>query len=151
MNSSQYQERLEKARISRQKAFERKVEKDRLKQRKTLQWALMQVKGAARRDTWSTDHANCFRFHSPPAESEAHIRAKFERFLEWRKHGAIVFTEMRWLDGSRSDLVICLNNGEVFIEEIAESEKEISLLAKEEKYPFPMKVIKCSEEKKKNQ
>jgi len=114
------------------------------KQHMNVNTAIMRVKEEARQDTWCTTHANCFRCSIGKAESEKHIRKKFDRFLEWRLFGATVFTELRLKDGSRPDLIICLNNGEVFIEEIVESEKEESLLLKEDKYPFPIKIIKSN-------
>jgi hypothetical protein len=107
-----------------------------------LFWAVKRVKEEARSDTWCTNHGNCFRCSQEPAESDAHARMKFERFLHWRRFGATVFTEVRWREAGRSYLVICLNNGEIFIEEIAVSEKEESLLLKEEKYPFPIKIFR---------
>ena len=109
----------------------------------TLDAAIRKVKDAAEMNTWSSNHVNCFRFTIGKGESEAHIRAKFERFLYWRLLGCSVATEVRWAKGcGRSDLVICMNNGEVFIEEIVCSEKEESLAAKENKYPFDFKVIR---------
>lgn len=137
-----YDRFIKRARIKRSAAFNRKVKKDKEKYQKSLIWALHSVKEQARQDTWSTAHKNCFRCSIGKGESEKHIRRKFERYLEWRKYGAVVFTELRLKDGSRPDLIICLSNGEVFIEEIVESEKEASLLLKEDKYPFPIKIIK---------
>jgi hypothetical protein len=138
MNEKTYQKAIE----ARKRAFERHKAKSTLKQKKSLQTALKRVYDEVRQDTFHPKLKNCFRCYSPPAESEAHIRAKFERYLDWIKVGAIVFTELIWKNNSRSDLVICLNNGEVQIEEIVESEKEESLLLKEDKYPFPFKVIR---------
>jgi len=139
MNEKTYQ----KAINARRRAFERHKAKHTLKEKSTLQSALNRVYEHVRKDTFSPKLKNCFRCYSPPAESEKHIRAKFERFFDWIKAGAIMFTELIWKDNSRSDLVICLNNGEVLIEEIVESEKEESIKLKEKKYPFPIKVVKA--------
>lgn len=147
MDPQKYKEMVEKAKIKRTAAIERRIQRkrvqDKTKAEKSLIWALNTVKDQARRDTWSTAHKNCFRCSIGEGESETHIRKKFDRFLEWRRFGATVFTELRLLDGSRPDLIVCLNNGEIFIEEIVESEKEASLLLKEEKYPFPIKIVRC--------
>ena len=113
------------------------------KRESNLDGAIRKVKEAAEMNTWSSNHVNCFRFTVGLGESEAHIRAKFERFLYWRLLGYSVATEIRWAkEGGRSDLVVMSNNGEVFIEEIVVSEKEESLAAKVDKYPFDFKVIR---------
>jgi len=109
------------------------------KRESTMKVAIEKVKAQARQDTWCSTHANCFRWYE--GETESHIRKKFEQFLEWRKFGATVFTELILKNKKRPDLVICLNNGEVFVEEIVESETEASLAAKDSSYPFPIKVI----------
>ena len=111
------------------------------KRESTLKAAIEKVKAQARQDTWCSVHANCFRWYE--SESEAHIRKKFERFLEWRKFGCVCFTELVLSNKKRPDLVICLNNGEVLVEEIVESETEASLIAKDKSYPFPIKIIYC--------
>jgi len=129
----------------RKESILRQLRRQKAKRESTLPAALGRVKEVARPDTWCTNHGNCFRCSIGDAESEAHARGKFERFIYWRQYGATVFTELRLKSGDRPDLVICLNNGEIFIEEIAESEKEVSLLAKKERYPFPMKIIRVEE------
>ena len=155
MDPQKYEEMAKKAKIKRTGAIERRIQRkrvqDALKKEKSLLWALNTVKEHARRDTWCTTHKNCFRCSitttgelEKKGESDIHIKKKFERYLYWRRFGATVYVELRLLDGSRPDLVICLNNGEIFIEEIVESEKEASLLLKEEKYPFPIKIVRCS-------
>jgi hypothetical protein len=141
MNEKSYQ----KAINARRRAFERYKAKHTLKEKSTLQSALNRVYEEARKDTWSTSHKNCFRGSisiDGKAETEAHLDKKYELWKEYRKAGATVFTELRLLDGSRPDLVVCWNNGEVEIVEVAHSEKEESILLKEDKYPFPMKVVK---------
>lgn len=143
MDQEKYERLKEMAREAKSRSFQRKVARDKERQESSLFWAVKRVKEEARSDTWCTNHGNCFRYSQEPAESDAHVRMKFERFLHWRKFGATVFTEVRWKEAGRSDLVICLNNGEIFIEEIVSSEKEESLLLKAEKYPFPIKIIKC--------
>lgn len=104
--------------------------------------AIGEVKKHARQDTWCSTHANCFKCSIGKGESMSHIMMKFQQFLEWRKFGATVYTELRWKNGTRSDLVVVLNNGETFIVEVVESESEQSLLEKSTKYPFPIKVVR---------
>ncbi|KKK53188.1 hypothetical protein LCGC14_3097270 [marine sediment metagenome] len=142
MDQEKYDKMLKRARIKRRESINRQFEIDMEKYQKTLIYALKSVKDQARPDTWSSAHKNCFRCSIGKGESEKHIRKKFERYLEWRKLGAVVFTELRLKDGSRPDLIVCLNNGSVFIEEIVESEKEASLLIKEKKYPFPIRIVR---------
>jgi len=146
MDPEKYERLKENAKRAKLRSFMRKVGQDKYKQEQSLFWAIKRVKEEARQDTWCTNHGDCFRCSTSEdgkAESPQHIAKKFERWLYWRKFGATVFTEVRWKEGGRSDLVICLNNGEIFIEEVAVSEKEGSLLLKEEKYPFPVKVVRC--------
>lgn len=117
-------------------------EKLREKRDSTLSTAISKVKDQARPDCWCTTHANCFQFSIGKSESESHIRAKFERFLNLRMIGYTVFTELRWKGkGGRSDLVVCANNGDVWIEEILESETDKKFEQKLDKYPFPVNKI----------
>lgn len=144
MDQDKYQRLKERAQAAKSRSFERHKINVQAKKENSLFWAVKRVKEEARADTWCTAHENCYRCSNEPAESEAHARMKFERFLYWRRLGASVFTEVRWKEAGRSDLVVCLNNGEIFIEEIVKSETEESLLRKEDKYPFPIKkVIQC--------
>ena len=121
--------------------YERYLRRRKAKMESTLEAALGKVKDKARTDTWSSVHKNCFRYSPYPAESDWHVQVKLQRHMYWRNKGATVFTEMRWKNGTRSDLVVCTKEGEVFIEEIVCSEKEASLVKKAEKYPFPLHII----------
>lgn len=114
-----------------------------------LDFAIQEVKEYARKDTWATSHANCFRC-SPSiegkGESDSHLFRKFQLYLEYRKLGYAVFTEtILEYNGStiRPDLIVCGNNGETEIIEIAESESEASLKKKADKYPFPERIVRC--------
>lgn len=124
------------------KAFNRKKAKDTAKIESSPISAIRRVKEEARQDTWCSIHNNCFRVTIGSGESDEHIRLKFEKFLELRRLGATVFSEVRWKNGSRSDLVAVFQNGHIEIFEIAVSEKEASLIEKEDKYPFRMTVIR---------
>ena len=115
--------------------------RQKLKRESTLSAAIGKVKETVRSSSWCSTHGNCFRWYE--GETEEHINAKFERFKEWRRHGATVFTELILKNGKRPDLIVCFSNGEVFIEEIAVTEAEASLAEKDLKYPFPIKVIRC--------
>jgi hypothetical protein len=127
--------------------IEKRKNRERSKRMSSIFYAINEVRQVARRDTWTTNHCNCFRC-SPSidgkGESDAHIRKKFELFLEYRKLGYICFTELI-LDSNlgRPDLVVCGNDGGVEIIEIVESESEASLKKKENKYPWPIKVVKA--------
>jgi len=146
MNTSQkYEELQEKAKIAKNKAFQRKIARDTLRKQNSLQGALKRVCEEARRDTWSTSHKNCFRGSisiDGKGETEAHLDKKYELWKEYRKAGATVFTELILKDGSRPDLIVCWNNGDIEIVEVAKTEKEESLLLKEDKYPFKIKVFR---------
>lgn len=104
--------------------------------------AVLRVRDEARTDTWSSSHIDCFRCTIGKGESDAHIMAKFKLWLEFKRMGCKVLTELIWKQGGRSDLVVCWNNGDIQIVEVAKSEKEESLLLKETKYPFPIKVFR---------
>jgi len=142
MNQETYQKQLGK----RQEAYQKKIEKDRLKRESTVISAISRLKAISRKDTWCTSHSNCFKGSisiNGKGESETHLDKKYELWKEARQMGGTVFTELRLNDGSRPDLIVCWNNGTVEIIEVAESEKEESLLLKEDKYPFPMRVVRC--------
>ena len=138
---------LQKRKLKNQEAINNKIARDKVKRESTLISALIRLKEVARKDTWCTDHGNCFRgsisFDGRKGESEEHLDKKYALWKEYRKMGATVFVELRLADGSRPDLVVVWNNGQIEIVEVAESEKEESLLAKEDKYPFPIKVVRC--------
>ena len=89
---------------------------------------------------WSSIHSNCFRFSVH--ETDAHILKKFERFLYWRRLGAVVFTELILKSGKRPDLLI-VTDQKIFIEEITQSEKEESILLKKEVYPWEITRIRA--------
>lgn len=122
--------------------WERKKNRDESKRKSTLFYAISQVKENARPDCWCSTHKGCFRATFGKGESKKHRDLKYKRWCYWREFGAAVFTEVIWKNGTRSDLVICLNNGEIFIEEIAISETEKSLAEKPDKYPFEVRVIR---------
>ena len=135
----------QKAVESRKRSIERSIVNRRQKQESTLQSALNRVHQEARRDTWCTSHKNCFRGSisiDGKGETEAHLDKKYELWKEYRKAGATVFTELILKDGSRPDLIVCWNNGDIEIVEVAKTEKEESLLLKEDKYPFKIKVFR---------
>jgi len=142
LSDDEYNRRLDKYRASKRKSLERALVRHRAKRESTLDAAISKVKEKVRQSSWCSTHGNCFRWYE--GETDEHIRAKFERFMEWRKHGATVFTELILKNGKRPDLIICFANGDVFIEEIAVSESEHSLEAKKNPYPFPIKVIRCA-------
>lgn len=126
----------EKRRIKKETTIQRLNNRRTSKRISTKSYAISQVKDVARRDTWCSSHENCFRYSLPPAESPAHRDKKFERHVYWRDRGASVFTELILQNGSRPDLVVCMPDGDVFIEEILESEKDENIEKKKEKYPF---------------
>jgi len=102
------------------------------------------LKPLCRLDTWSSSHKNCFKCSVGPSETEEHIRAKFERYLHWRKLGADVFVELRFKD-SRPDLVIVKEDGEIVIEEILHSETTERFNNKLDRYPFTTTKVLVSE------
>ena len=138
--NDEYNQKLEKYRASQKRALERALARQKEKRESTISSGIGKVKSQARSSSWCSTHGNCFRWYE--GETEEHIRAKFERFLEWRRHGATVFTELILKNGKRPDLIVCLNNGEIFIEEVAVTESEHSLEAKKNPYPWPIKVIR---------
>ena len=114
------------------------------KLRDTIEYGIYKVKQVADNRFWCTTHANDFRCSQ--AENEAHIRTKFERYLYHIKSGRTVFTELILKKGmGRPDLLI-INKGEIWIEEIVNSEKEASLIKKKKKYPFPVNIIKVNKQ-----
>ena len=141
----EHQKRMNRVDSKKKEYMEKIKNRQQSKRESSLWYAIKEVKEHARQDTWCSAHANCFRCTIGKCETDAHIRAKFERFLFWRRYGATVFSEVKWKGkGGRSDLVVCLTTGEIFIEEIVVSEKEKSLLLKEDKYPFEIRVINAN-------
>ena len=109
------------------------------------------VKQYADPHCWCTAHENCFQARPQQEgsdnkpESDDHIRAKFERWLFHIKVGRSVFVELPLKEGyGRPDLIV-VDKGFVWAEEIVVSEKDASITAKREKYPFPISVIKVSD------
>jgi len=133
--------RIEKARLAKQRNYVKHLNNLESKRSKTLFNAVRKVKDVAETSLWSSSHDNCFRCTVGKGESPRHIKKKFERWLYWREFGATVFTELRLKNGRRPDLIVCLNNGDVFIEEIVESEKEKSIIDKRKDYPFEIRAI----------
>jgi len=125
--------------------WERKKNRDESKRKSTLYYAIDQVKENARQDCWCSIHNNCFKATFGKGESKKHRDLKYERWCYWREFGATVFTEVRWKNGSRSDLVVCLNNGEIFIEEILVSESNESIEKKKGLYPFELRTVRCND------
>jgi hypothetical protein len=113
------------------------------------EYGLSILKKCADRKYWATSHKNCFRcsisLGNKNPETIKHIIMKFIRFIYHRKLGRIVFTELRFSKGrGRADLVV-VDKGNVFIEEIVVSEKEKTMLLKQDKYPFPVKIFNAKE------
>ena len=119
------------------------------KLRNTKEYGVSEVKKYADGRFWATSHSGCFRCsfgrgegNFNKAESEKHVRAKFERWLRHKQMGREVFCELRLKEGfGRPDLVV-VDKGYVFVEEIVCSEKEASIVQKRSKYPWPIQVIK---------
>ena len=80
-------------------------------------------------------HLNCFR--STDSEGEKHIRAKFERWLMYRKEKIPVMTEMKFVNGQRCDILCPLTFD---VEEILVSESKERFEAKDYS-PFKVKKI----------
>lgn len=123
--------------MRKENAYERMINRRRAKYMKTKQYGLSLIKEAARVDTWSSKLENGFFFSIPPAETPAHRDKKYERYVYWREKGASVFVELRLIN-CRPDLIICMPDGEVFVEEILNTEEDENIIKKSKKYPFPI-------------
>jgi hypothetical protein len=133
----------EKAYAAKQRSYERHLNLQKAKRESTQGFGVMRIKEVTRPDTWCVSIENHFRHSLPPAESIDHIMLKFERFILNRMEGNSVFTEVIFAEGlGRADLVCVSPQGEIWIEEIVESEKKESLEAKEVKYPFEVRIFK---------
>ena len=113
---------------------------------KFLKWKNEQiVKEQVRNDIWCSSHINCFRCSVTTKnyphgikklpESDAHIQAKFNKFIELRRKGFNCLVEARLKNGMRPD-IIYFNEFEIGILEILESETDRQFQAKVKKYPF---------------
>jgi hypothetical protein len=143
MDQEQYEKLMNRRRSKIAEAIEKRKRKMEEKRTSTIHYAIQAVHDRARRDCWCTDHADCFRATFGKGESKAHRDKKYQLWCEYREMGYVVFVECRLEDGSRPDLIVCGNNGEILIIEVAKSEKEESLLLKEQKYPFAIKIVRC--------
>ena len=132
----------EKRRVRKKTVYERHLNRLNAKRQSRIEYAQLEVRHHARVDTWSTDHANCFRCTIGKGETDEHIQLKFQEWLKLRQAGAVVYTEIIWRNNKRSDLVACWPSGEVEIIEIAVSESDESLNAKQSYYPFPIRTIR---------
>ena len=75
-------------------------------------------------------HVNCFRIN-PVKESDLHINEKFKKWLEHRKMGIPVMTEVTFLNKQRCDILLPVSKQ---IIEILVSEKDERFDIKD--YPF---------------
>lgn len=126
-----------KKKKERDKMINRQIEKT----HNTLEWSIGEVRKYAEGQFWSSSHKNCFRASIGKAESEAHVRCKFEQWLHHRKLGRTVFCELRLKNGlGRPDLII-LDKGHIWVIEVVCSEKEASLIKKQAKYPWDIKIV----------
>jgi len=106
----------------------------------TIEYGKGEVKKYAEGKFWCSTHVGCFR--GGKSESEEHLDTKYERWKYHTRRGRTVYTELILKPGlGRPDLVI-VDKGHIFCEEIVKTEKEASLIAKENKYPWPVSVIK---------
>lgn len=112
----------------------------------TKSYAISQIKGLAEQSCWASAHESCFRASfGINGESQAHRRKKFERWEHHRVLGRAVFCELRLKNGKgRPDLIIIDKAGNIFVEEIVCTEKEESLIKKEHKYPWEIRIIYVS-------
>lgn len=67
-----------------------------------------------------------------------HELRKFETAFSHMKDGHVVVTEAYFLKGGRCD-VLCLDCCEIY--EVVESETELSVEIKQDRYPFPINVV----------
>ena len=142
MDNEKYQKLVNRRRIKIAEQIEKRKLKQEHDRNSTLNAAVARVKEVARQDTWCTTHGRCFRASfGGNAESPAHRNKKYELWCEYMEVGCEVFTELRLKDEyhGRPDLIVCWHNGDVLAIEIVCSEKEKSLIEKENKYPFPIK------------
>lgn len=80
-----------------------------------------------------------------PNNSDEHEDVKWKIFKKLKKEGFDVYTECRFKNRSRADIV-AIKNGIGYIIEVVTSEKELSIKNKKEKYPsdFDLIFIKSS-------
>lgn len=129
------------------KTYEQIKERELAKQRVSPDWILNNVvKPVCRLDTY-TGSLNKFKCTIGRGEKEPHIRAKFELWLDFKKKGWPVLTELIFKNGKRADvLVINAHNGEVEIHEVLGSEKEKNIVEnKLNEYPFKIISHKAEE------
>ena len=78
-------------------------------------------------------HENCLRFYKN--ESEGHARKKFKLFRKLQKNGYAVYTEVRFKNRKRADIVAIDKYGRARGFEILETETIKQCEKKLEKYP----------------
>ncbi len=112
---------------------------------KDMNWVISNiVKPVCRQDTFRASGINAFKCTIGKGEKQEHIMAKFKLWLKHRMKGDTVFTELRFKNGSRADLlVIDASNFEVTIHEVLCSEKV--KLNKATIYPFRIMMHKAKE------
>ncbi len=114
-----------------------KFERSNVEMNKQTQARINQALLHVRPSNLSGSHDKCFRCN--PHDSDLHIHKMFERWLEYRKLGIEVRTEVIFLNGQRADILLP-SLSPPLIEEIMVTETEKRLEAKD--YPFPVKAIK---------
>lgn len=133
MTPQQYKKQIQKASISKNKAYKKHLQnlpsKPFFKEREAL--------NSIRISNRSGSHVNCFRYHKN--NTKLHEIKKFEIYMGLIDLGHNLIVEPIFENGMRADILDLTDNT---CYEIVNSETEASLVKKEKHYPFPIEVIK---------
>jgi len=135
MTPQQYKKQIQKARISKNKAYKKHLQKLPSKPFFKEREALNSVRISNR----SGSHVNCFRYFKN--NTKEHEIKKFEIYMGLIDLGHNLLVEPIFKNGLRADILDLTDNT---CYEIVNSEKEESLVKKEKNYPFPIEIVRIT-------
>jgi len=131
LNQELFNKRLEKAKLAKQKSYERMVNR----KKETKQFKQNEILRLIRFSNKSGSYINHFIYY--PNNTDLHEDTKFEVFKELRKKGYDVLVEPIFINNGRAD-ILDITRGIIF--EVIKSETIEMLEEKKKKYPPNLEV-----------
>ena len=129
--------------LNNQRRIDKMISRKIAKTHDTLEWGAGEVKKYADPKSWCSSHEGCFRCSFGKNETPLHRDTKYERWKHHKQLGRLVWCELRLKPPHGITDLTVVDKGFIFIEEIAVSEKEASLIEKKRKYPWPVSIVRA--------
>jgi hypothetical protein len=133
MTPEQYQRRIDKAKLARQRSFERR--KNRMLNSK--EYKIKDSLNEVRTSNSSGSHTNCFREHCGASPLHEDVKYKVYKYLV--RNGHSVITEAIFKNGKGRADVLCLDTATIY--EVICSETELELKQKDDYYPKMFTIV----------